>query len=148
MSVFVCACAVRTLVVSYAFICAFWLIAVRLRDKSGLLRMLRKMSGQIFGNPALLDDVLVPISKASNFFQSRPSRQTLERWLRKGINGVKLESVKIGLKRFVTERSIREFLVAQNSPLPEPTSPVKRSMSEKELKACRKKYKLPTPIEN
>lgn len=57
---------------------------------------------------------LIPLRTACKRFPARngrtPHLQTLMRWCRSGVNGVKLRSVKVGSVVFTSDRYIREFL--------------------------------------
>ena len=63
--------------------------------------------------PHILEENLIPLAEACKRFPVRCSRQTLERWLRRGARGVILESVTIGSRRFVSTEGIARFLSGQ-----------------------------------
>ena len=71
------------------------------------------MSKVITNSPRLLEETLVPLAEACKHFPIKCSRQTLERWLRRGARGVILESVTIGSRRFVSTEGIGRFLSGQ-----------------------------------
>jgi hypothetical protein len=56
---------------------------------------------------------LIPFAKLPREIEilsgKRPSRATCYRWLVRGINGVRLKSVKIGNMRFVNREALEEF---------------------------------------
>jgi len=68
------------------------------------------MSRTIFDEPALLDETLVSLSEACRLFPRTVARPTLERWLRKGSKGVKLESVLVCGRRMVSREAIDRFV--------------------------------------
>jgi hypothetical protein len=57
---------------------------------------------------------LVPLSHASPLFPTAPHPTTLWRWAREGVGGVKLETIRVGGRRFVTRTAVDEFLRATN----------------------------------
>ena len=73
------------------------------------------MSAIITNSPHLIDESLVQLADACKHFPVKCSRQTLERWLRRGSRGVLLESVTIGSRRFTSIEAIARFLSAQAS---------------------------------
>lgn len=50
------------------------------------------------------------LSDAAKQFPGRPHISTLIRWSRKGVRDVKLETVVVGHRRFVTQEAIDEFI--------------------------------------
>lgn len=56
---------------------------------------------------------LITIKDARKLFPVRPSLSTVFRWLNKGTRGVKLESVRIGGRRYTTAEAIDRFIDAQ-----------------------------------
>ena len=112
-------------------------------------------SQQIFNeNPDLLTQDLIPMSKAGKKFPVPVGRSTVERWARIGVTcggyRVRLETVRIGGKRFTSTEAIIRFLVAQQLSQGSQTaaSNPKSSMSKAEIEAGRKRFNLPTPLEN
>lgn len=64
--------------------------------------------------------------------QPKPNVSTLWRWCLKGCKGVKLESVCIGSKRYVTASAIERFIAARSQPgatMPPPTVTIDRHSS-------------------
>jgi len=56
---------------------------------------------------------LIPISHAAKAVPGRGvHRSTVYRWVMKGVNGIKLESVKRGGGRFTSREAIDRFIVA------------------------------------
>ena len=72
------------------------------------------MSAAIKNYPHILEETLVPIIEAgTKHFPVPRSRQTLERWMREGYNGIILESATIGVNRYLSKEGIARFLKAQ-----------------------------------
>ena len=90
----------------------------------------------------VLDEALVPLTKAGKRIPGRGvSPACIERWIRKGVNGVTLEICRIGRERYTSQEAIRRFLDAMNrnpgAPIvTEPMGPIrtpeetKRQLSE------------------
>lgn len=55
-------------------------------------------------------DNLIPLAKIARSLPKKPSPACLWRWHRKGVNGIKLETVVVGGRRFTTERSWAAFV--------------------------------------
>ena len=60
-----------------------------------------------------LAEDLVPLSKIANSLPKRPSPASLWRWHRKGINGVRLETVLVGGRRYTTHSAWATFIRAR-----------------------------------
>jgi hypothetical protein len=92
----------------------------------------------IFDHPELLEDgdELNDLTQATKLFPTKPSRATVERFVRTGVRGVKLATVTVGGRRFTTASAIRRFLIAQQHTQPEHARcETKRgNLSEKELR--------------
>jgi len=71
------------------------------------------MSAMIANSPHIINESLVQLADACNYFPVKCSRQTLERWMRRGCRGVLLESVTIGSRRFTSKEAITRFLSGQ-----------------------------------
>jgi len=97
-------------------------------------------------NPQLLEESLIPMSTAGRHFPACVQRSTVERWVRRGVNGIKLETVRVGGKRFTTHEAITRFLHAQQSQGPQTAAP-KPAMTKAELEAGRRRFSLPEPLE-
>ena len=97
-------------------------------------------------NPQLLEENLIPMSTAGKHFPAGVQRSTVERWVRKGVSGVMLETVRIGGKRFTSIEAITRFLYAQQLQGPQIANP-KPTMSKAEIAAGRKRFGLPEPNE-
>ena len=104
------------------------------------------MSKQIYDCYELLEESLIDLTEATKCFPVKISRATLERWVRRGVRGVRLETVRIGNRRFTSEQAIRRFLVAQQQTAPEQTRVApKRNMSKKDIAAATLRFGLPEP---
>lgn len=71
------------------------------------------MEKTIHETPAILGETCLLIAEAGRHFPKRPSRETIERWIRKGVRGAILETVKVGGNRFTSKEAIVRFLTAQ-----------------------------------
>ena len=60
-------------------------------------------------------ETLVSGGKARRAFPRVPSEATYWRWLLTGVRGVKLESMKIGGRRYTSLEAIERFLTALNT---------------------------------
>lgn len=64
----------------------------------------------------VFSEELLPIAKSGVAFPgSNPSQATIQRFRLKGINGIKLESVKVGGLRYTSREAISRFIAAQNA---------------------------------
>lgn len=72
------------------------------------------MKNSITPNAALASETLVPISKAGSRFPHPVGRTAIERWMRHGVRGIKLESILIGNRRFTSEEAILRFIEQTN----------------------------------
>ena len=105
-------------------------------------------SKQIFDHPELLQEsTILSLNEATKKFPSSVSRATLERWIRRGVHGVKLATIKIGGRRFTTASAIQDFLLGQQHTTPEParSEPRRGNLSKKSIADLSKKYRLPEP---
>ena len=88
----------------------------------------------------VLDEALVPLTKAGKRIPGRGvSPACIERWIRKGVNGVTLEICRIGRERYTSEEAIRRFLDAMNRNPGAPVTTIPR-MTDAEIE--RKKAEL------
>ncbi|MEW4527905.1 DUF1580 domain-containing protein [Maioricimonas sp. JC845] len=73
----------------------------------------------------LLHEDLIPITNAAAHFPVRPHRATLHRWRMHGVDGYKLETIKIGGRVFTSREAIERFkrardaVTAQDCPTPD-----------------------------
>ena len=103
------------------------------------------MSQIIFDEPALLDETLVSLSEACKLFPRTVARPTLERWLRKGSRGVKLESVLVGNRRMTSREALDRFIRKQLRTEPGKAPPKHSGMPKRDLEAATRKFNLPEP---
>ena len=95
-------------------------------------------------NPALADETLIPMQEACEAFPVKVSRAYLERMIRKGTRGVRLETIFLANRRYTSKEAIRRFIGrTQNVPLEKPVPVKPATMTTGELEAARKKYNLP-----
>lgn len=57
-------------------------------------------------------ETLLPLSEAAKMLPGRPHVSTLHRWRLHGVKGVKLETLLLGGRRFVSSASIARFAAA------------------------------------
>lgn len=58
------------------------------------------------------DETLISLSKASQLLPYKPSPATLWRWFTRGVNGVRLETAKIGKRRYTSREALQRFVTA------------------------------------
>jgi len=88
---------------------------------------------------------LIPMRNAGKYFPVTVERGSLERWRRLGVRGVKLETVLIGSRRYVSQDAIDRFVAATQETDDQPTAPPTRALSERETEALRRKHGTPKP---
>ena len=107
-------------------------------------------SKQIFDHPELLQEgsPLLDLTEATKHFPTKPSRATIERWVRRGIRNVQLKTVTVGGRRFTTEKAILTFLAGQQNTEPKHARLETRrgKLSQKELDEKAKRLGLPEPL--
>ncbi|MGL6226381.1 MAG: DUF1580 domain-containing protein [Thermoguttaceae bacterium] len=64
--------------------------------------------------PELLMEELVPIQKSGGKFPYPVGRKAIERFIRNGVRGVRLETALIGNRRFTSTQAIERFLRTSN----------------------------------
>ena len=70
--------------------------------------------------PELLNEKLVKLADAGRLVPPNGvSLLTVERWIRQGVDGVKLEVCRIGGTRHTSEEAVQRFLEAMNQTPPE-----------------------------
>lgn len=57
-------------------------------------------------------ETLLSLKQARNEFANRPSLPTLWRWILRGTKGIRLESVRIGGRRYTSVEAIARFMEA------------------------------------
>ena len=80
----------------------------------------------------LLSESLLSLPEAARQLPSRPHHSTVWRWAEKGINGVMLETLRIGTRRFTSTEALQRFLEAIN----EPAAPAPRPRTRRETAAA------------
>ena len=99
-------------------------------------------SQSIFESP---EDFPIPLREAAKVFQNagysrKPSIQTLRRWCDQGTRCGQLQALRIGGQRFVTIRSIREFIelsgLRQASPRGTPRAAAARAIKQLEARGA------------
>ena len=106
------------------------------------------MAIPIHESAALADETLVLLKEASPYFPATVSRGWLERMIRNGTRGVKLETFFFCNKRYTSKEAIRRFLErTQNSGnvKQETIRPRQKRRTEAELKEALRKFNLPDP---
>ena len=60
----------------------------------------------------ILSEAPIPISEAPKHVPGRPHGATIWRWHKRGISGVKLETILIGGRRFTSKEALARFFTA------------------------------------
>jgi hypothetical protein len=61
-------------------------------------------------------ETIITLGEACKAFPPKGvSTATLARWIQRGINGVKLETIVIGYRRLTSREAIQRFIAAQNT---------------------------------
>jgi hypothetical protein len=63
-----------------------------------------------------LQDHLISLKEASTLIPGKPHLRTVWRWVLDGIDGHRLETVRVGRFRFTTREAVAEFLRRLNDP--------------------------------
>jgi hypothetical protein len=63
---------------------------------------------------SILDETPLSLLEAAPLF-GRPHQNTLRRWANKGVNGVRLETFRLGGKLLTTREACERFVAAQNA---------------------------------
>ena len=75
----------------------------------------------------LTKETVFPVTEAPEHIPGRPSKATVWRWVLTGVGGVKLESILVGGKRFVSAESIQMFCDRRTAAADGDTPPVQTS---------------------
>ena len=75
----------------------------------------------------LSSEDIFPVSEAPEHIPGHPSKASVWRWVLTGVGGVRLESILIGGKRFVSAESIQRFCDRRTAAANGDTSPVRTS---------------------
>lgn len=70
-------------------------------------------------NQGIADENLFALNEVPGRLPKRISLQTVYRWATKGVNGIVLESIRVGGRKFTSSEAIQRFLRASN-PVPQP----------------------------
>lgn len=70
----------------------------------------------------LLTENLVPLVQAGRHLPQRPHRSTLRRWAYQGIDGVRLETVKLGGRRYTSLESLQRCVTRLSGDTPDGTA--------------------------
>ncbi len=81
---------------------------------------------------------ILTVAEAARLLPGRPSTRTVWRWLDRGVRHVKLESVLVGGRRFVSKESINRFLESINQPDVQRTSPAVAAKRKRAIKRAEK----------
>ena len=103
-------------------------------------------SRTIMDAPALLDEQLLTLTEACRCFPRTVARPTLERWLRRGSRGRRLESVLVCGRRMTSREAIERFIRSQLQVEPERAPVATRNKSARELAEASKRFGLPEPL--
>jgi hypothetical protein len=82
----------------------------------------------------LIDEKPLPLAEAARLLPKRPNPATLWRWRKKGVRGVRLQTVLIGGRRYVTRNALQQFIeavTAAASASAEPSLPSKPSPEQR-----------------
>jgi hypothetical protein len=63
----------------------------------------------------LMNERLLPLGELSRAVPSRPVRSTVRRWAGEGIDGVVLETVRLGGRRYTSHEALARFLHRLNA---------------------------------
>jgi hypothetical protein len=79
------------------------------------------------------------LSRAGRLLSTRPSAATLWRWATRGVGGVRLETYKIGGRRYTTAEALERFVACLSNPSAAsvPTAPSRRDREHKDRAAAR-----------
>lgn len=91
-------------------------------------------ASSVFGAQEMLDPLspdLKPVSELLHLLHKRPSPPTVWRWITKGRNGTRLETLKIANRVYSTEDEFRRFLTESQENIP--VTSAQSLTSEREL---------------
>ena len=106
------------------------------------------MSQTICESVALLDENLISMKEACESFPMPVSRSSIEKMIRRGTRGVRLETIFFCNKRYTSREAIRRFIerIQNTDEKPKEQEEHKaKTMSKTDLEAGRKKFNLPVP---
>ena len=101
----------------------------------------------IKNSPQILNETMISLTEACRRFPIQISRASCERYLRRGCQGIVLESVLLCGKRLTSVEAVDRFIHAQmNNEKDRLPVPSKGGMSKKAITDARRKYGLPVPL--
>jgi len=106
------------------------------------------MSQTICESVALLEEKLISMKEACESFPVPVSRSSIEKMIRRGTRGVRLETIFLCNKRYTSREAIRRFIERiQNTDekLKEPVVHQAKTMSKIDLEKARRRFNLPEP---
>lgn len=98
--------------------------------------------------PELIDEDVIPLSKINEVLPFEIGPHVVQRWMRKGISGICLETFCIGRHRFTSKQAVRRFIARQNGKDDHSPAPVKPSMNKTDLESGRRRFNLPVAGRN
>ena len=86
-----------------------------------------------------ISDYLISLSQATRSLPTRPSPACMWRWYRKGVNGIRLETVVVGGRRYTTKAAWTEFVrrttaAANREPPKKEDAPERTASTRRKLK--------------
>lgn len=108
-------------------------------------------SATIINFPDLRYETLIPINAVPDRIPGEKCNpSTVQRWMRRGVSGITLETFTVGSKRYTSVEALDRFLIRVNGcdPDAQPTESVRPTMSRSELEAKRRKFNLPPAGKN
>ncbi len=86
------------------------------------------------------NEMLVSMTEAARLLPGRPHASTLWRWRKKGINGVRLDTIKCGGKRLTSREAIARFVEESTAAAdrPEPSGTASGTVRDHRSKARRR----------
>ena len=104
------------------------------------------MAADILESAELAKETLIPLREAAPYFPAKVSRGWLEKMIRTGSRGVRLETFFFCNKRYTSKEAIQRFLEqTQKTAQPKPEPPRRKRMSEAEITKGLRKFGLPDP---
>jgi hypothetical protein len=91
--------------------------------------------------PISLDETLVTLAQAARMLPGRPHISTLWRWYRRGVGGIKLETILVGGRRFTSAEALSRFTSRATAAASGEHSPI-RTPRQRELEICRAEQEL------
>jgi len=102
-------------------------------------------SKMILDSERLLEESLISLTAACDYFPVKCSRAAIERWARKGSRGVVLETILVCGRRKTSRQAIDRFIRQQLNVEHDRPAPTRGNLSQKELDEKVKRFGLPDP---